>query len=58
MVACDGAAYYLAARTYGAPWRVLLEDAELKEGLEGRPAAVTGQSLQVCGQAVVLDVSP
>lgn len=58
MVACDGAAYYLAARTYGAPWRVLLDDPVLKEGLEGRPPAVTGRSLQVCGQATVLDVSP
>jgi len=58
MVACDGAAYYLAARTYGAPWRVLLDDPVLKEGLEGRPAAVSARSLQVCGQATVLDASP
>lgn len=44
MVACDGAAYYLAARNYGAPWRVLLEDAELKDSIANGPAPVTAEA--------------
>lgn len=46
MVACDGAAFYLAARTYGAPWRMLLESAALQEGIADGPAPVTAQTLQ------------
>lgn len=44
MVACDGAAYYLAARTYGAPWRILLASAELQDGIAESPAPVTAQT--------------
>lgn len=39
MVACDGATFYLAARRYGGPWRVLLDDAALREGLTICPPA-------------------
>ncbi|OYY73892.1 MAG: hypothetical protein B7Y43_19905 [Sphingomonas sp. 28-62-20] len=45
MVACDGAVFYLASRTYGAPWRVLLGDEALKETLAGGPAPVTAEAL-------------
>lgn len=45
MVACSGAAFYLAAQTYGAPWRVLLEDKRLRETLADAPAPVTAQTL-------------
>jgi hypothetical protein len=49
MVACDGAAFYLAARRHGGPWRILLDAAALRDGLSlcppahlalGRPAPV------------------
>ncbi|WP_323810659.1 hypothetical protein [Sphingobium baderi] len=49
MVACDGATFYLAARRYDGPWRILLDDAALRDGLNlcppahlafGRPAPV------------------
>ncbi|WP_336975146.1 hypothetical protein [Sphingobium aromaticiconvertens] len=39
MVACDGATFYLASRRYGGPWRVLLDDAALREGLTICPPA-------------------
>src|SRR3546814_12120633 len=39
MVACDGATFYLAARRYGGPWRILLDDAALREGLTICPPA-------------------
>lgn len=45
MVACDGAAFYLASRTYGAPWRVLLGDEALKDTLAEGPAPVTAEAL-------------
>ena len=45
MVACDGAVFYLASRTYGAPWRVLLGDEALKETLAEGPAPVTAEAL-------------
>ena len=45
MVACDGAAFYLAARTYGAPWRILLEDEGLRETLADAPTPVTARML-------------
>src|SRR3546814_16417878 len=32
MVACDGATFYLAARRYGCPWRILIDDAALRDG--------------------------
>ena len=51
MVACDGAAFYLAARTYGAPWRVLLEEAALRETLGDGPAPVTAETLIASGVA-------
>jgi len=44
MVACEGAAFYLAARTYGAPWRMLVESAEVREGMKKGPAPVTAQA--------------
>ena len=34
-----GATFYLAARRYGGPWRVLLDDAALREGLTICPPA-------------------
>ncbi|WP_189338631.1 hypothetical protein [Sphingobium sp. SCG-1] len=37
MVACDGAAFYLAARHYGGSWHILLSDPELLAGLEDGP---------------------
>jgi len=49
MVACDGAVFYLAARRYGDPWRILLDAATLRDDLSlcppahlalGRPAPV------------------
>lgn len=49
MVACDGATFYLVARRYGDPWRILLDAAALRNGLglcppahlaHGRPAPV------------------
>lgn len=49
MVACDGATFYLAARRYGGPWRILIDAAALRDGLSlcppahlahGRPAPV------------------
>ncbi len=40
MVACDGATYYLAARRYGGPWRIMLEDADLCDGLIACPPAL------------------
>lgn len=45
MVACDGAAFYLAAATYGAPWRVLLEDERLRATLVDAPPPITAQVL-------------
>ena len=45
MVACDGAVFYLASRTYGAPWRVLLGDEALKETLSEGPAPITAEAL-------------
>lgn len=51
MVACDGAAFYLAARTYGAPWRVLLEEAGLRETLADAPAPVTAETFLASGIA-------
>src|SRR3546814_3575692 len=39
MVAGDGATFYLAAPRYGGPWRVLLDDAALREGLTICPPA-------------------
>lgn len=39
MVACDGATFYLAARRYGGPWRILVDDAALREGLSLCPPA-------------------
>lgn len=51
MVACDGAAFYLAARTYGAPWHVLLEEAALRETLGDGPAPVTAETLIASGVA-------
>jgi hypothetical protein len=39
MVACDGATFYLAARRYGGPWRILLDDAALRDGLNICPPA-------------------
>ncbi|MFP5432624.1 MAG: hypothetical protein ACLGIM_05825 [Alphaproteobacteria bacterium] len=39
MVACDGATFYLAARRYGGPWRILVDDAALRDGLSLCPPA-------------------
>ncbi|MEG8221814.1 hypothetical protein OSJ57_14430 [Sphingomonas sp. HH69] len=39
MVACDGATFYLAARRYGRPWRILVDDAALRDGLSLCPPA-------------------
>src|SRR3546814_14072250 len=39
MVACDGATFYLAAQRYGGTWRVLLDDAALRQGLTICPPA-------------------
>lgn len=39
MVACDGATFYLAARRYGGPWRILLDAAALRDGLSLCPPA-------------------
>src|SRR3546814_12897423 len=39
MVACDGATFYRAAQRYGGPWRVLRDDAALREGLTICPPA-------------------
>lgn len=39
MVACDGATFYLAARRYGGPWRILIDDAALCDGLSLCPPA-------------------
>jgi hypothetical protein len=44
MVACDGAAFYLAARAYGAPWRLLINNPALQEGIAQGPAPVTAQT--------------
>jgi hypothetical protein len=47
MVALDGATFYLAVRRYGGPWRMMIDDAVLRDGLNlwlpahlalGRPA--------------------
>jgi hypothetical protein len=46
MVACDGAAFYLAARAYDASWKMLLSDPALLEGLEKLPAAQTAEDLR------------
>ena len=53
MVACDGAVSYLASRTYGAPWRVLLGDEALKETLAEGPAPVTAEALVPFQQGIV-----
>lgn len=53
MVACDGAVFYLASRTYGAPWRVLLGDEALKETLAEGPAPVTAEALVPFQQGIV-----
>jgi hypothetical protein len=45
MVACDGAAFYLAAPTYGAAWRILLEDERLRETLVDAPPPITARVL-------------
>src|SRR3546814_4516789 len=54
MVACDGATFYLAAQRYGGPWRVLLDDAALREGLTIRSEEHTSelQSLMRISYAV------
>jgi len=39
MVACDGATFYLAARRYGGSWRILVDDAALRDGLSLCPPA-------------------
>ena len=39
MVACDGATFDLAARRYGGPWRILVDDAALRDGLSLCPPA-------------------
>jgi hypothetical protein len=39
MVGCDGAAYYLAARSYDRPWHILLQDERLRAGLVVCPPA-------------------
>ena len=39
MVACDGATFYLAARRYGGPWRILIDDVALRDGLSLCPPA-------------------
>lgn len=46
MVACDGAAFYLAAPGYGGPWRTLLGDPGLAEGLANGVAPVTAETLR------------
>lgn len=46
MVACDGAVFYLAARSYGAEWRVLLDDAGLRETLSDVPEPLTADSMR------------
>ncbi|MBB4049338.1 MULTISPECIES: hypothetical protein [Sphingomonadales] len=45
MVACDGAAFYLASPGYGGPWRTLLGDPGLAEGLANGVAPVTAETL-------------
>ena len=47
MVACDGAAFYLAARQYGGSWHILLADRELLAGLEDgtEPLIASGRPL-------------
>lgn len=44
MVACNGAAFYLASRTYGAPWRQLIENVQLLDGIADGPAPMTAET--------------
>ena len=45
MVACDGAAFYLAARHYGGPWHILLGDPALRAGLDAGPEPLIANGL-------------
>lgn len=47
MVGCDGAAYYLAARSFDRPWHILLHDERLRAGLADCPPAhgATGRAI-------------
>lgn len=46
MVACEGAAFYLAARGYGGQWRVLIDDSANRDLIEAGPSPVTAGDLR------------
>lgn len=46
MVSCDGAAFYVAARGYGASWRTLLADRGVAEGIATLPPVRTAHDLR------------
>lgn len=46
MVACEGAAFYLAARAYGGQWRILIDDSANRDLIEAGPSPVTAGDLR------------